>query len=348
MERMAKRTPAVIGTVVVLGIALWGGQKILYARHHVVTDNAQIDSRLVPVSSKVQAFVERVLVEDNTVVQPGDTLLVLDHRDLDARAAQAEADLAAAIAMAGTRKGAGQLYAQLEAARATAASAGAAVLGAQANAKKAAADLERIRGLAAKQIVAAQQLDAAQAAADAAAATLEAAKRQAAATDAQVQAAAAALDGADARVAAARAALETARLQQGYAVITAPLPAVVSKRTVGPGALVQPGQTTMTLAPLDDIWVTANIKETRMGHVAVGDSVSFTVDSYGGHEFRGVVESISPATGAKFALLPPDNASGNFTKVVQNIPVRVAIARPFDPAYPLRSGMSVEVTITTK
>lgn len=345
---MAKRTPAVIGTLVVLGVALWGGRKILFAQHHVVTENAQIDSRLVPVSARLQAYVDRVLVDDNVEVKPGDTLVVLDTRDLDARIAKAQADLDAALAMAGTRRGSGQLAAQLEAARATAASAAAAVEGAQANAKKAAADLERIRGLAARQIVPAQQFDAAQAAATAAAATLEAAKRQQVAAEAHATAAAAAIGGADAQVAAARAALEMARLQRGYAVITAPMPATVSKRAVSPGALIQPGQTLMTLAPIDDLWITANIKETRMGHVAVGDSVSFTVDSYGGHEFFGTVESISPATGARFALLPPDNASGNFTKVVQNIPVRIAIHRPFDPKYPLRSGMSVEVTITTR
>lgn len=342
---MANRTPLVIVSLVALGAAAWGGKNILYSRSHVVTDNAQVDGRLLPIASKIQGFIVRVPVEDNQVVKVGDTLLVLDARDLDARVAQAKADLDAALAMAGNGKHAGQLTAQLTAAQATAAGSGATVHNAEVNLRKAAGDLERIRGLAAKQIVAAQQLDAAQAAYDAAAATLEATRRGQAATQAQVGVASAALTGADARVAGARAALETAQLQRGWTVIVAPMTAIITKRTIEPGALLQPGQTAMILVPIEDIWVTANVKETKLGRVAVGDTVEFTVDSYGGHQFLGTVESVSPATGAKFALLPPDNATGNFTKVVQNVPVRIAIARPLDSKYPLRPGMSVDVSI---
>jgi membrane fusion protein (multidrug efflux system) len=342
---MASKTPFIVVGIAVIGAAVWGGKKYLYSRDHVTTDNAEVDGRLEPVASKLQAFVARVPVEDNQVVKAGDTLLVLDARDLDADVAKATADLASAVAMAGSGHQAGQLAAQVTAAEATASGAEAAVTSAAAAYRKASADLERIRGLTAKQIVAAQQLDAAQAAADAAAANLQAAQRQAAATKAQVGVASAALTGGDARVASARATLATAKLRQSYAVVTAPFAAIVSKRTVEPGMLVQPGQTTMTLVPLDAIWITANVKETRLGRLAVGDSVGFTVDSYDGRQFTGVVESVSPATGAKFALLPPDNATGNYTKVVQNVPVRIRVTSPADPKYPLRPGMSVEVSI---
>ena len=154
-------------------------------------------------------------------------------------------------------------------------------------------------------------------------------------------------------MAAAQAALAAARLRRSYAVVTAPFAAIVSKRTVEPGALVQPGQTAMTLVPINEIWVTANVKETRLGRVAVGDSVEFSVDSYGGHKFTGVVESLSPATGAKFALLPPDNATGNFTKVVQNVPVRIRITSPRDPQAPAarracRSKSSIQTPSTDR
>src|ERR1019366_4568834 len=101
------------------------------------------------------------------------------------------------------------------------------------------------------------------------------------------------------------------------------------------------------LVPSDQVWITANVKETRLGRVMPGDTVEFTVDGYGSHQFLGTVESLSPATGAKFALLPPDNATGNYTKVVQNVPVKINVARPLDPKYPLRRGMSVEVSIRT-
>lgn len=344
---MASKTPILVVGVVALGAAVWGGKKYLYSKDHVVTDNAQVDGRLLPIASKLQAFVARVPVEDNQIVKAGDTLLVLDARDLDAKVAQARADLDAALALVGSGRRVGQLGAQLSAAQATAGGASASVLSAEAAFRKASADLERIKGLAAKQIVAAQQLDAAQATHDAAAATLEAARRQQAATQAQIGVANAALTGGDARVAAARAALETAELQRSWAVVVAPMAAIVSKRAVEPGALVQPGQTAMTLVPVEEIWVTANVKETRLGRVAVGDSVEFTVDSYGDHAFHGTVESLSPATGARFALLPPDNATGNFTKVVQNVPVRIKVARPLDAKFPLRPGMSVEVSIRT-
>ncbi|MES2123558.1 MAG: HlyD family secretion protein [Gemmatimonadota bacterium] len=342
---MANRTPQIVVGVIVLATAIWGGKEYLYSRTHVSTDNAQVDGRLLPIASKIQGFITRIPVEDNQIIKAGDTLLVLDARDIDAKVAQARAALDAAIAMAGNAKHGGQLTAQLAAARATAAGASATVQSAEVNVRKAAADLERIRGLAAKQIVAAQQLDAAQAAYDAAVATLEATRRGQSASAAQVGVVNAAMAGAEAEVAAARAALETAEVQRSWTVITSPMAAIVTKRTVEPGALLQPGQTAMILVPIEEIWVTANVKETKLGHVVVGDSVDFTVDSYGGKEFHGTVESLSPATGAKFALLPPDNATGNFTKVVQNVPVRIAVARPIDPAFPLRPGMSVDVSI---
>jgi membrane fusion protein (multidrug efflux system) len=344
---MANKIPLVVLGVVVIAAGYWGGKTYLYSRGHVVTDNAQVDGTLIPIAPKLQAFATDVRVVENQHVKEGDTLVLLDTRDLDAKVAQARADMEAAIAMAGNGKQAGQLAAQVDAAKATAAGSEAAVTSAEAAYRKAASDLDRIKGLAAKQIVAAQQLDAAQAAFDVAGAQLEAARRQEAAAHAQIGASEAALTGADARVAAARAALETAEVQRSWAAIVAPATGVVSRRMVDPGAMVQPGQTLMMLIPDGMLWITANVKETSLGRVAVGDSVEFTVDGYDSHKFYGTVQSLSPATGAKFALLPPDNATGNYTKVVQNVPVRVDVARPIDPKYPLRRGMSVVVSIIT-
>src|SRR2546423_804507 len=152
---------------------------------------------------------------------------------------------------------------------------------------------------------------------------------------------------ADARVAAARAARDQAALQLSYTRIIAPSNGVVSKKAVELGQLVQAGQPLMTVVPLDDIWVTANLKETETADVTPGDSAVVTVDAYKGTEFRGHVESLSPATGAKFSLLPPDNATGNFTKVVQRIPVRIRLDTPQTAAHLLRPGMSVVATIKT-
>jgi membrane fusion protein (multidrug efflux system) len=261
---------------------------------------------------------------------------------------KAAADLANAQASAGTGRTAGMAEAQIQSSRATASGAAASVTAAEAAYRKAAADLERYRGLAAKQIIPAQQLDAAQAAADAARANLEAVRRQAAASGSNVAVAAAGLRSAEARLDAARTAVENARIQIGYTVITAPTEGIIARRKVEPGELVQVGQSLMSIVPLKDVWVTANLKETQLEHVRPGNPVEFTVDAYPGVKFHGKVESVAPATGARFALLPPDNATGNFTKVVQRVPVRIAVDGAQDPAHPLRPGMSVEATIRVK
>src|SRR5438132_906503 len=177
---------------------------------------------------------------------------------------------------------------------------------------------------------------------------LEAAEAAARAADAGLAAAQAALLGADARVAAARAARDQAALNLSYTRITAPSEGVVSKKSVEIGQLVQPGQPLMSEVPLSDVWVTANLKETQTANVTPGDPADFTVDAYAGRHVKGHVESLAPATGARFSLLPPDNATGNFTKVVQRIPVRIRPDAQNDATHPLRPGMSVVVTITTK
>src|SRR6059036_374128 len=305
--------------VILLALVGVGVRRWIFGLSHVSTDNAQVDGHVIPILPKVGGFVTLVRTDENRRVQAGDTLVVLDDRDYRARLAQAEADLAVALAGVSNKARVGQAEAQ--------------VAQAEANAKKAHADLDRLLPLAQQDIVSKQQLDAAQAAA--------------AAADAALAAAQAALAGADARVAAARAVRDQGALNLSYTRITAPSAGVVSKKSVEVGQLVQPGQPLMSVVPLGDVWVTANLKETQTADVSPGDPVDFTVDAYGGRHFSGHVESLAPATGARFSLLPPDNATGNFTKVVQRVPVRI---RPdkVDPAHPLRPGMSVDVTIQTK
>jgi membrane fusion protein (multidrug efflux system) len=337
-----RRLPLLILGVLVLALGAWALQRYLYSRHHVSTDNAQVDGHITVIAPRISAFITRVLVDDNQHVKAGDTLVVLDDRDLRVKLEQAEAELHDAQATVGTRGRAGQAQAELQATRAEAASATATVAAAESDYKKAAADLERY-----EKIISAQQLDAAQAAFDAAAARLEAVRRQASAAGSQVSASGAALRSADARLAAAQAAVDNALLQLSYARITAPTAGVIAKRNAETGSLVQPGQSLMSIVPDRDVWVTANLKETQLSNVRVGDPVEFEVDAYPGRKFSGRVESLSPATGARFALLPPDNATGNFTKVVQRVPVKIAVEQPSDTTHPLRPGMSVDVDIAT-
>jgi membrane fusion protein (multidrug efflux system) len=342
-----KRIPLVIVGILVLALGAWALNRYLYSRHHVSTDNAQVDSHITFIAPRIAAFVSRVLVDDNQHVKAGDTLVVLDDRDLKVRLEQTEADLRAAEAAVGRRGQPGEAKAQFQATQAQAASVEASVTAAEADYRKAAADVERYRKLAAQKIISAQQLDAAEAAFEAAAANLESARRQASAAGSQVTASGAAIRSADARLAAAQAAVDNARLQLSYARLTAPVSGSIAKRNAESGALVQIGQTLMSVVPDKDVWVTANLKETQTTNVRVGDHAEFTVDAYPGRKFEGRVESLSPATGAKFALLPPDNATGNFTKVVQRIPVKIAVDQPAETAVPLRPGMSVDVTIET-
>jgi membrane fusion protein, multidrug efflux system len=317
--KRSRRTVFLIMGLVLAALIVFGARKWWFARSHVSTDNAQVDGHIIPVLPKVGGYVAAVRISENQPVKAGDTLVVLDDRDFRARLAQTEADLAALLATVSSRTRVGQ--------------ADAAVAQAQANALKATADLARIEPLAAQNVVSQQSLDAARAMASAAAAQLASAQ--------------AALVGADARVAAARATRDQAALQLSYTRIIAPSAGVVSKKAVELGQLVQPGQPLMTVVPLDDVWVTANLKETETADVTPGDSAEITVDAYNGVKFRGHVESLAPATGAKFSLLPPDNATGNFTKVVQRIPVRIRLDSAADPAHPLRPGMSVVATIKT-
>ena len=342
-----RRIPVIIVGVLALALAVWGLNRYLYSRHHVSTDNAQVDGHITLIAPRIAAFVTRILVDDNQHVQAGDTLVILDDRDLKVKLQQAEADLRQAEAAVGSRGRAGQTQAELQATRSEAASAQASVRAAEADYHKAAADVERYRKLVAEKIVSAQQFDAAEAAEAQAAAKLEAARRQAAAAGSQVSASGAAVRSADAHLAAAQAAVENTKLQLSYAYITAPVSGTVARRNAEVGALVQVGQTLMSIVPDENVWVTANLKETQLTHVRVGDRATFTVDAYPGREFEGRVESLSPATGARFALLPPDNATGNFTKVVQRVPVRIAVDQPSGAPVPLRPGMSVDITIET-
>jgi membrane fusion protein (multidrug efflux system) len=305
--------------VLLLGLAGLGAKKFIWSRSHVSTDDAQVDGDILPILPKVGGFVASVRVQDNQPVRAGDTLIVIDDRDFRARLQQAEANLAIALANAGSDRRTGQ--------------ADAAVQQADARASKAHADLDRLTPLAARGIVSSQQLDAAQAAARSA--------------DAALAAARAALRGADAHVAAARAQREQAALELSYTRILAPSAGIVSKKDVEVGQLVQPGQPLMSVVPVQDVWITANLKETQVQDVRPGEPVAFSVDAYPGRQFRGHVESLAAATGARFSLLPPDNATGNFTKVVQRLPVRIAPGED-DPEHPLRPGMSVVVTIRTR
>jgi membrane fusion protein (multidrug efflux system) len=259
--------------------------------------------------------------------------------------AQAKADYEAASFVAGGRGIQGQAEAQMRGAESQRQVVSAQIDAARAQVAKSTADLARAKELVAKQIVSKQALDAAQSAYDQATASLAAAERQARAADAQMSGAQAGAKLADARLAAARAALDNARLQLSYTKVTSPLTGIVSRKQVEDGQLVSQGQPLLTIVDGEHTWVTANFKETQLADVRVGQKVLLDVDSYPNCDAEGKVESLGAATGAKFALLPPDNATGNFTKVVQRVPVRIAVTKGCGDTQPLRPGMSVQAHV---
>jgi membrane fusion protein (multidrug efflux system) len=262
------------------------------------------------------------------------------------------------------------------AARSRAVTAQARVREAEANSSKAAKDVERLKPLLAKDEIPQQQYDAAVAAANASRAAVDSAIAQeqeaqagVRASESRVSQAQAASEhaagqlqtaqtapqqiavtkaraaAAAARVLQSRAALRQAELNLEYTTVVAPVKGVVSRKTVEPGQVVQPGQPLMSLVALDGIWITANFKETQLEHMRPGQKVTVKVDAYGGRSLEGKVDSIAAATGARFSLLPPENASGNFVKVVQRVPVKIVLDRGQDPQQLLRPGMSVVPTV---
>jgi membrane fusion protein, multidrug efflux system len=340
------------------------------------TDDAQIDGHLDPISPRIAGTVVRVLHDENEVVKAGDVLVELDPKDYQVAVDRARADLANAEATSvaahvGVPITTTTSSSQLQAADAAVVAAdhevtagGAQVQQAQVNYNKAATDLKRMQELVQKDEVSQQQYDSAAAAAAATQAGLESARAmfanaQSRAAQARAQAAAAhtvpeqiSMTKARAGAAAAevqkyRSALEQAELNLQYTRIVAPVTGILSKRNVEPGQVVQGGQPLFSVVNLDDIWVTANFKETQLRSMRIGQRANISVDAYG-HSYSGYIDSMGGATGARFSLLPPENATGNYVKVVQRVPVRIRFDKGQDPEHLLRPGMSVEPTVFVK
>jgi len=347
MSTASEKKKKPVRNIVLIAIALVavivGVPVGIYNHNHETTDDAQIEGHILPVMPHVGGYVEKIYVLNEQAVKAGDTLFTLDRRELEIRARQAEADLLAAQASSGHGiAGAGAGVAQ---AQKTAASAN--LEAAQANLDKARQDVERTRELQQKDIASKAQLDAAEATYRAAQASYNAATEQARGSSFNTQGADAQVKAANARLESAQAAYDAAELQLSYTVVTASTSGHVAKKNLEPGQWISAGQPVVSIVDDSPVWVIANLKETQLNNLREGQPADIKVDAYSGRHISGKVSSIQYATGARFSLLPPDNATGNYTKVVQRVPVRIDLTDTGDNLV-LRPGMSVAVSIDTR
>ncbi|MET3521900.1 HlyD family secretion protein [Mesorhizobium abyssinicae] len=305
------------------------------------TDDAYVKADSTTVAPKISGYIAEVLVRDNQKVTVGQVLARIDDRDFCAALDQAEADMRSAEATVRN------LEAQIVLQRALIEQAKATVAATQASLRFAATDANRYATLAKNGTGTTQKAEASRAEADQQAAGLARDQASLVAAEVRIDVLATERDKALALVDRAQAAGEQARLNLSYATITAPVDGTVGARTLRVGQYVGAGTQLMAVVPQNAIYVVANFKETQLTYVRDGQPVLVTVDGFPGVELEGHVDSLSPASGLEFALLPPDNATGNFTKIVQRIPVKIAI-HDHELGGLLRAGMSAEPTIDTK
>ena len=306
------------------------------------TNDAYLQADLTPISAKVGGYVRELPIQDFERVHKGQVLAQLVDDDYRATVAQAQALVASALAQAQALKAQHELQlANVEAARAVVASTAALF-------EQNRLDLARQRRLletGSSSTEASEKLDTARAQFQA---QLEQDRAQARAAERQLTVLEAQLTQSEASIAAQRAALDAARINLGYTTIIATQDGVIGVRQVKPGQLVGVGSQITTLTPLPNVWVIANYKETQLTHMAVGQKAEIRVDTFPGHTLRGHLQAFAPASGAEFALLPPDNATGNFTKIVQRVAVKIVIDDADGLGDRLVPGMSVEANIDAR
>jgi len=342
---------ALIVLVVVGGT--FGVTKYIHAQRHEETDDAQIEANISPVIPRISGYVTEVRVKDNQQVKKGDTLVIIDNRSEVIMLEQAKAALEAAksnmsVAQATTTVSKDNVATS----QANVSTADAQIEAAKVTLRRANQDYDRYANLIKDHSVTQQQFDQAEAAKQSAERQLQvltdqknAASRQTSAANSQSYATTQQVNVANATIQQRQADVDNAALNLSYTLILAPEDGLVSKVNVQVGQLLQVGQSLFSVVVASDPWVVANFKETQLAKMHDGQKVTIHVDAYPGHDFEAKLSSFSPATGSRFALLPPDNASGNFVKVVQRLPVKIEFDGNDPLVKNLRPGMNVDVDV---
>ncbi|WP_417353284.1 HlyD family secretion protein [Flavobacterium alkalisoli] len=336
----------------------YGTYKYLHSLAHETTDDAQIEKNMSPIIPRVTGYITKVYVKDNDFVKKGDTLFVIDDKDYVVRVEEAKAALAAAEgSFAVAKADVGSAVANVSVSEANVQSTKGNIEAAKVRLWRATNDFERYENLYKNHSITKQQFEQAQAAKQEAEAQLNVLQQQQAASNYQKNAIISKsnvsnkqTEVAAANIEKAKAALNAAKLNLDYTVVTASVDGQVSTIDLQPGQLVAPGQALFYVINNNETWVVANFKETQLNKMTEGQKVVVKVDAYPDTEFEGVLTSFSPATGSRFSLLPPDNATGNFVKTVQRLPVKISLTENNDKEKVklLRPGMNVEVDVHIK
>ncbi|WP_028374846.1 HlyD family secretion protein [Leeuwenhoekiella sp. MAR_2009_132] len=356
-KKTNKKFIAIISVLLVIGVT-YGTIKFIHSLSHEETDDAQVEANMNSIIPHVGGYVEKIYVTDNQFVKKGDTILVIDQRDYTVKLEQAQAQLAAAQSQVGIAESTiGSSQANASASSAQVSSSRGSIETAKIQLGRATNDFNRYKNLYENKSITTQQFEQAQAAMQEAEANLSILKNQQKALQSQNSAAYSQTDVtkkqvtvAEANVKSAQAMVDAAQLSLDYTVITAPIDGQLSAVEIQRGQFVQPGQALFYLVNTTDKWVVANFKETQLSDMKVGQKVGIEIDAYPDEEFEGVITNFSPATGARFSLLPPDNATGNFVKTVQRLPVKIDFTTNNDTEKlaRLRTGMNANVDVHLK
>ena len=331
-----------IAGLVLLGVLIGAIYWFVTGRFIETTNNAYVEADIAVIAPRVGGYVREVRVGDNQPVKRGDVLAIIDDTDYRAKSAEASAEVArsASVIESSSADTASQeeIVHQSEAA----------LVAAEAEEKRARADLARFSELDRKRWISRQRYDAI--VADAASRTAEVAKARATLSSerAKLIAIARQRDAAAANREAASAQMDSAHYDLGNTVIRAPIDGVAGNRSVRVGQFAQPGRQLMVVVPVEKSYVVANFKETQIARMRIGQAASLQVDAYPDADVTGRIDSFSPASGSRFSLLPPENATGNFTKIVQRIPVKIIVDRPLPEGVRLVPGMSVVASIDVR
>jgi len=356
-KKTNKKFLIILIVLVLLG-GTYGIYKYMHAQAHEETDDAQVEKNMNPIIPRVTGYVTKVYVQDNDIVKKGDTLFTIDNSDYRVKVEEARAALAAAQSSFEVAKAdIGTATAGISISEANVQSSKGNIEAAKVRLWRANNDFERFQNLYNNKSITKQQFEQAQAAKQEAEANLRVLQQAQAANASQRNASisrsnvsAKQTEVASANIKRAQAALDAAELSLSYTVVTAQVNGQVSEIGIQPGQLVQPGQSLFYIIGGENAWVVANFKETQLNKMRKGQKVVITADAYPDTAFEGEITSFSPATGARFSLLPPDNATGNFVKTIQRLPVKIEFTLNNDKEKlnQLRPGMNVEVDVHVK